>query len=320
MLADAPIVNPRVHHLLLTWHDARKILEGFPLITSQRENPILSFIGGGNMARSLIGGLTARGTRPEQIVVADPVAAQLETLRARYGIRVAEDNADAARQADILVFAVKPQELHPAVIDLGPILASRRPLLISVAAGIRASDIQRWAGGVPVVRCMPNRPALHGCGMTGLYASWDVPEQGRKLAEEILSAVGATVWLEHESHMDIVTAISGTGPAYFFLLIEMLEQAGRLGGLSPEISRTLAVETAYGSGRTAREASESAADLRQQVTSRGGTTEAALEHLEAHDVGAIFAGAIAAAARRSAQLADEFGSHDKARVDRPART
>lgn len=271
-------------------------------------NHTLSFIGGGNIARSLVGGLIARGMRPEQIVVADPAATQLDALKAQYGVRVARDNADAARSADVLVFAVKPQELRSVVGDLTSILSSRRPLLISVAAGIRASDIQRWSGDVPVVRCMPNRPALQGCGITGLYATADVPDQGRKLAEEILSAVGATVWLERESHMDTVTAVSGSGPAYFFLLIEMLEQAGLSSGLSPEISRKLALETAYGSGLMAREASESAATLRQQVTSKGGTTEAALNHLEAHDVRAIFAAAIASAARRSAELADEFGS------------
>lgn len=271
-------------------------------------NHTLSLIGGGNMARSLIGGLTARGIKPERIVVADPVAAQLHALQAQYGVRIARENADAAAEADVLIFAVKPQDLRSVVCNLSSVLASRRPLLISIAAGIRTSDIQRWSGGLPVVRCMPNRPALQGCGMTGLYANADVPEQGRRLAQEILSAVGATVWLERESHMDAVTAISGTGPAYFFLLIEMLEQAGLSAGLSPEVSRKLAVETAYGSGLMAREASESAATLRQQVTSKGGTTEAAFEQLEGRDVRAIFAAAVAAAARRSAQLADEFGS------------
>jgi pyrroline-5-carboxylate reductase len=271
-------------------------------------NETLCFIGGGNMARSLIGGSIAHGFDPAQIVVSDPVLAQLESLQARYGVRIARDNESAVHSAEVVVLAVKPQELRSVVTDVrSALLAGKPPLLISVAAGIRAADIQRWAGGVPVVRCMPNRPALHGCGITGLYATADVLPAGRELTERLLSAVGVSLWVEREEQMDAVTAISGSGPAYFFLLIEMLEQAGISLGLSPEISRKLAVETAYGAGAMAREASESPAELRQQVTSKGGTTEAALGHLESHDVHAIFAAAVAAAARRSAQLAEEFG-------------
>jgi len=268
----------------------------------------LSFIGGGNMARSLIGGLIVRGWEATQIVVADPAASQLELLKNQYGVRIAKDNAEAARAADILVLAVKPQEMRTVTRQLSSALQVKSPLIISVAAGIRASDIQRWAPGIPVVRCMPNRPALQGCGMTGLYATSDVDADSRRAAEQILGAVGATIWLDQESHMDAVTALSGSGPAYFFLLIEMMEQAGVQLGLSPEISRKLATETAYGSGLMAREAAESAATLRQQVTSKGGTTEAALKHLESHDVRTLFTDALAAAAERSAQLAAEFGS------------
>ncbi len=269
----------------------------------------LSFIGGGNMARSLIGGLIARGWEANQIVVADPAPSQLELLKSQYGVRTARDNSDAAQAADILVLAVKPQEMRTVTQQISAMLKSNSPLIISVAAGIRASDIQRWAAGLPVVRCMPNRPALQGCGMTGLFATPDVDANGRRVAEQILGAVGATLWLEEESHMDAVTAISGSGPAYFFLLIEMMEQAGVQLGLSAEISRKLATETAYGSGLMAREASESPATLRQQVTSKGGTTEAALKHLESHDVRKLFVEALTAAAERSAQLAAEFGNH-----------
>lgn len=265
----------------------------------------LSFIGGGNIARSLISGLIERGMTPDQITVADPIASQLEALKQHYGVLVANDNVSAARAADVVVLAVKPQELRNVVTGIRPSLSDRRPLLISVAAGIRASDIQSW-GGVPVVRCMPNRPALQGCGMTGLFATADVSGERRTLAEKILGAVGATLWLEREADMDTVTAISGSGPAYFFLLIEILEQTGISLGLPADVSRKLAVETAYGSGSMARDADVPAATLREQVTSKGGTTQAALEHLEAHGVRAIFADAIAAAARRSAQLADEL--------------
>jgi pyrroline-5-carboxylate reductase len=266
-----------------------------------------SFIGGGNMACSLIGGLIARGASPERITVADPMQGQLSALRDRYDVRTVDSNLAAAHTADVVMLAVKPQELRKVVLEIQESVARRWPLLISIAAGMRTSDIQRWSGGVPVVRCMPNRPALHGCGITALFATADVSGEARKLAEEVLSAVGATLWLEREADLDTVTAISGSGPAYFFLLIEMLEQAGIALGLSAEVSRKLAVETAYGSGCMARDAHEPAATLRQQVTSKGGTTEAALRHLEAHNVRAIFADAIAAAARRSAQLADELG-------------
>ncbi|MFO7304765.1 MAG: pyrroline-5-carboxylate reductase [Gammaproteobacteria bacterium] len=266
----------------------------------------IAFIGGGNMARSLIGGLIARGRPAADVIVSDPVPQQLETLRAAYGVRTAASNLEAASNAGVVVLAVKPQDLRAVVVELSATLRSTRPLLLSVAAGILASDIERWAG-VPVVRCMPNRPALQGCGMTGLFATPGVPTEHRRLAAEILGAVGETIWLTDERQMDAVTALSGSGPAYFFLLIEMMEDAGVAMGLPRDISRKLAIETAYGSGRMAREASEPPATLREQVTSKGGTTEAALRHLESNGIRSIFAGALAAAAKRSAELARELG-------------
>lgn len=268
----------------------------------------MSFIGGGNMARSLIGGLIARGADPTSIVVADPSAEQRNILRTRYRVAVTDDNGAAARDSKLTVLAVKPQEMRNVVVGIA---ASMPPdaLVVSVAAGIRASDIQRWTQGRPVVRCMPNRPALQGCGMTALYATQDASSQARERAEQIMSAVGATLWVEEEAQLDAVTAVSGSGPAYFFLLIEILELTGVKLGLSESVAHRLAVETAYGAGLMAREANESAATLREQVTSKGGTTAAALEHLEAHNVRAIFADAIAAAAARSAELAKQFGHH-----------
>lgn len=266
----------------------------------------ISFIGGGNMARSLIGGLIARGRKASDIIVSDPAKSQLDSLEAAYGVRTTSDNAVAARAADVLILAVKPQELRSVVCGLREAL---RPdtLLVSVAAGIRARDIERWSGGAAVVRCMPNRPALQGCGVSGLFATSKVSAENRATAEAILKAVGPTLWLDDEAQMDAVTAVSGSGPAYFFLLIEMMEEAGVRLGLPRETSRKLAIETAYGSGVMAREATEPPATLREQVTSKGGTTEAALNHLTAKDVRSIFVDALAAAARRSAELADEFG-------------
>ncbi|HEX7013608.1 MAG TPA: pyrroline-5-carboxylate reductase [Steroidobacteraceae bacterium] len=271
----------------------------------------LAFIGGGNMASSLIGGLLARGQDREHVLVADPQVARLESLKARYGVRVTQDNAAALAEAQIVVLAVKPQDLSSAVAGVRSVLERTKPLIISVAAGIRATDIQRWAGGHPVVRCMPNRAALNGCGITGLYATPDVTQPQRELAERVLGAVGVTLWVEHERDMDIVTALSGSGPAYFFLLIEMLEDAGVKLGLPPAVSRRLAVETAFGSGVMAHEAPESPATLRELVTSKGGTTEAALKVLEAHGIRDAFSEAIAAAARRSAELAEQFGAEPR---------
>jgi pyrroline-5-carboxylate reductase len=265
----------------------------------------ISFIGGGNMARSLIGGLIARGHAATCIVVADPAASQLDLLKATYGVHTAASNAEAAQRGDVVILAVKPQELHNVARDIAD--AVRDKLLISVAAGIRASDIERWTGGASVVRCMPNRPALQGCGMTGLFAPAKVSAEHRKIAEDILGAVGATLWLTEEHQMDAVTAMSGSGPAYFFLLVEMMEDAGLTLGLPRDVARKLAVETAYGSGLMARQGPEPPAILRQQVTSKGGTTEAALKHLEAHHVRKLFQEAIAAACERSAQLASELG-------------
>ncbi len=267
----------------------------------------LAFIGGGNMARSLIGGLLARGAQASRIVVSDPAEEQLALLRDAYQVRTTHDNNTAVTGAEVVVLAVKPQQMRPVTSGLAAALSSR-VLLISVAAGIPATSIRQWANGVQVVRCMPNRPALQGCGMTALYATGDVSVPARELAEQVLSAVGATLWVDREGDMDAVTAVSGSGPAYFFLLIEMLEQAGIALGLSATISRKLAVETAYGSGCMAHAATESPATLRQQVTSKGGTTEAALRHLESREVRAIFTEAVSAAARRSAELAAEFGA------------
>lgn len=261
------------------------------------------------MARALIGGLIARGLPASQVTVADPIAAQRDSLAAQLNVRVTADNADAARESQVLILAVKPQEMRNVALSVGDAVARSKPLVISVAAGIRATDLQRWLGGVPVVRCMPNRPALNGCGVSGLFASAQVPASQRQLAEQILSAVGPALWVEKEEDIDTVTAVSGSGPAYFFLLIEMLEAAGIELGLKPDVARRLAIETAYGAGAMARDLGESPATLREQVTSKGGTTEAALKVMEAGNVRAIFKAAITAAARRSAEMAEQFG-HD----------
>ena len=269
----------------------------------------LAFIGGGNMASALIGGLVKRGLPAAHIVVADPSADQIARLVGRYGIQAARDNGSAAEGAEAVILAVKPQQMRGVALALAPRLTTH-PLVVSVAAGIPHAALARWVGPqVPVVRTMPNRPALNGFGATGLYAPEAVGAANRALAESIMGAVSATVWVEHESQMDTVTALSGSGPAYFFLFMEALEAAAHERGLPLEIAHQLTLETAFGAAQMARQSADSLAALREQVTSQGGTTAAALDVLDAAGLRAIVAHAVAAADRRSAELAAEFGAH-----------
>jgi pyrroline-5-carboxylate reductase len=269
----------------------------------------LAFIGGGNMAAALISGLTQRGLPGDRFIVADPSTAQLQRLQQDYGINTATDNAAAVQGAEVVVLAVKPQQMRSVAQGLAPHLAAMHPLVISVAAGIPHAALARWFGAkIPVVRTMPNRPALNGFGATGLYAPAAVGAAHRALAESIMAAVSATVWVEHESQMDTVTALSGSGPAYFFLFMEALEAAAHERGLPREIAHRLTLETAFGAAQMARQSLDSLSTLREQVTSKGGTTAAALEVLDAAGLRAIVAHAVAAADRRSAELAAEFGA------------
>jgi len=268
----------------------------------------LAFIGGGNMAAALIGGLIKRGVPGERLAVADPNSDQLHRLVRDFRIEAAADNVGAVQGAEVVIFAVKPQLMRGAALGVAPHMDAGRPLIISVAAGIPHAAIARWLGPrIPVIRTMPNRPALYGCGATGLFAPAAVGAPHRALAESIMAAVGATVWVQHESQMDTVTALSGSGPAYFFLFMEALEAAAHERGLPTDVAHRLTLETAFGAAQMARESPDSLAVLREQVTSKGGTTAAALEVLNAAGLHAIVAHAVAAADRRSAELAAEFG-------------
>ena len=269
----------------------------------------LAFIGGGNMAAALISGLTKQGLEGRRIVVADPSGEQLERLVREYGVTAAADNLGAATDAEVVILAVKPQQMRAVAAQLAPGLAQSKPLVVSIAAGIPHAALARWFGShVPVVRTMPNRPAFNGFGATGLYAPASVGAAHRALAEAIMAAVSATVWVEHESQMDTVTALSGSGPAYFFLFMEALEAAAHERGLPNDIAHKLTIETAFGAAQMARQSSESLSTLREQVTSKGGTTAAALAVLDAAGLRAIVAHAVAAADRRSAELAAEYGT------------
>lgn len=269
----------------------------------------ITFIGGGNMARSLIGGLLADGADPAGIRVADPDPAQREGLAALGPVRVFADNLEAAAGAAVLVFAVKPQVLHDVARALAGVVARAHPLVVSIAAGIRSADLDRWlGGGAAVVRAMPNTPALVRSGATALYANPAVDAAGRDRAESILRAVGITLWLEDEALMDAVTALSGSGPAYFFLVMEALEAAATSLGLAPATARMLTLETAIGAARVALESDEDVAGLRRRVTSPGGTTEAAVAVLEQAGLREQFRRALIAARDRSRALAEEFGA------------
>jgi len=269
----------------------------------------LSFIGGGNMAAALIAGLVKRGMPAERITVADPSAERRRRLAAEYGVQALADNAAAVRDAEVIVLAVKPQHMGAVAAGLAPSVAAQT-LILSVAAGISHRSLTRWFGAeAAVVRTMPNRPAFDGNGATGLYAPASVGPAARARAEAVMGAVGVTVWVDQETQMDTVTAVSGSGPAYFFLFIEALEAAGRTRGLPAEAAHRLALETAFGAAFMARSTAsvESLAQLRDQVTSKGGTTAAALAVFEASGLRAIVARAVAAADVRSAELAAQFG-------------
>jgi pyrroline-5-carboxylate reductase len=271
-------------------------------------NHTLSFIGGGNMAHSLIGGLIADGWPADRIHVADTDADQLAQLAERFSITTSRDNPAVVADADVVVLAVKPQVIRTVASEISAAVQARQPLIISIAAGIRSADLDRWLGGnTAVVRCMPNTPALVQSGATALIANARVSDEQRDLAESILRAVGLTLWLDDEQLMDAVTALSGSGPAYFFLIMEALQAAGVQLGLPEQTAQLLALQTAFGAAKMALESDEDAATLRRRVTSPGGTTERALQTLEAGGLRELIARALTAARDRSRELADQLG-------------
>jgi len=270
------------------------------------KNSVISFIGGGNMARSLIGGLISNGVNPTQIRVADVVPTPPAT--AHYPIQVFTDNVKAIRDAQVVVLAVKPQQMQNVAKQLRPHLIDPAPLFISIAAGIRLNDLSRWLGEtVPLVRVMPNTPALVQSGASALFANSQASELQRELAENILRAVGLTVWLKDEDLMDLVTALSGSGPAYFFLIMELLEKAAIDLGLPQEQATLLTIQTAFGAAKMALESTEDVSILRNRVTSKGGTTEQAIKTLHDGGIELLLKKTLIAARDRSIQLAEELG-------------
>ncbi len=270
----------------------------------------VGLIGGGNMARAIGGGLLRGGIRATDLMVAEPVAAQCERLRKElYGALVTEDNNQVAGAVEILLFAVKPQILKPVCQGVAESVQRQRPLIMSIAAGPKIDDIDAWlGGGLSVVRVMPNQPALIDQGISALFANERTSAERRSQAERIMTAVGHAVWLDSESKMDAVTAVSGTGPSYFYLLIDIMIESAMKFGIDAATARTLAVETARGATALAAAETESMATLIDRVRSPGGTTTAAFEYLEQKDARGIFANAIDAAEKRAAELAKEAGN------------
>ncbi|AKM29882.1 pyrroline-5-carboxylate reductase [Pandoraea faecigallinarum] len=266
----------------------------------------IAFIGGGNMANALIGGLVKRGTAPRDILAIDVNESTREGLVTQHNIETASAPNDRLRDYDTLVLAVKPQVLKDVAQALQPHLNGQ--LVISIAAGIRASDLARWLGGHnQIVRCMPNTPALIGKGITGLIALSGVDSDQRKRAENILSAAGEIIWVDKESQLDAVTAISGSGPAYVFYFIEALEQAAQELGFSPAQGRQLAIATFMGASQLAANSPEPASVLRDRVTSKGGTTFAAISQFEKDAVKDAIVRGVKAANHRAKELGDELG-------------
>jgi pyrroline-5-carboxylate reductase len=270
----------------------------------------LTFIGAGNMANSLVGGLIADGWDPARIRVADPDPGQRERMAARHQVATTPDNQAAVSGADVVVMAVKPQVMAAVTQGIAAGITQQQPLVITIAAGIRQSTLRDWLGAdTAIVRAMPNTPALVQSGATALYANTAVSDGQRSLAESILRAVGLVIWVEDESLMDAVTALSGSGPAYFFLFIEALQAAGEKLGLPAETARLLALQTAFGAARMALESPDDAATLRHHVTSPGGTTERAIGILQDGGLAELIGRAVQGAAERSRELAEEFGKH-----------
>jgi pyrroline-5-carboxylate reductase len=269
------------------------------------KNSKITFIGGGNMASSLIGGLLETGVTAITVVDSNP-----KPLAAKFPIQCYTNHAEALVDADVVVLAVKPHIMPEIAKSISTTLSKPLPLFISIAAGIRLNDLSRWLGvDLALVRAMPNTPAVVQSGASALFAGKYVNQAQKELAENILRAVGLTIWLEDEEQMDAVTALSGSGPAYFFLIMEAIENAGIKLGLSKDIARLLTLQTAFGAAKMALESQDDAATLRARVTSKGGTTEQAINTLQAGNLQSLFDQALKAAQQRAVNLATQFGEH-----------
>lgn len=269
-----------------------------------QKNKTIGFIGAGNMASALIGGMIDKIAQPDHIVVFDPDTEKTTGLRDEFSIRIAADNGGLLRDSDVVVLAVKPQIMRDVLTPLESVLPEPAPLVVSVAAGIRIASIEKWLGRrLGVVRVMPNTPSLVGCGAAGLYANDLVSAEQRNAAEALMGSVGVTAWVNDEIQLDTVTGISGSGPAYFMLFMEAMVEAAVARGLAPDTARALVVQTCRGAAELAAHSDQSLEQLRINVTSPGGTTERALETMKSERIDDIIRQAVNAAADRADELA-----------------
>ncbi len=266
----------------------------------------ITFIGAGNMAKSLAGGMIAKGMDPINITLSDINESSLQEARSQLQVNTTRDNQLACQKADIVVLAVKPQVMAEVVQPLEPLFQQKQPLIISIAAGITLAQLEQWTGGqLPIVRCMPNTPALVQSGATGLYANQQVSEPQKEQARNVLGAVGLALWLDNEDQIDAVTALSGSGPAYFFYIMEAMIAAGTALGLPEATAKQLTLQTALGSAQMAITSDVDAQELRRRVTSPGGTTEQAISILEQQGCKTLFLQALQGAYERSKELAKQ---------------
>lgn len=272
--------------------------------------PHIVFIGAGNMAGSIIGGLVANGYPATQITASAPSQEHLDALSSQYSVATTKDNHQAVESADVVVLAVKPQILEAVCTDLKASLKDKAPLIISIAAGVETAHIEQWLGKpLPIVRCMPNTPALVSQGASGLYANEQVSDDQRALADEIFLSIGIVEWVQDEDQMHGITALSGSGPAYFFLMMEALEDAAVKAGIPRENARKLGIQTVLGAAEMAKQSDLEPAQLKRNVMSPGGTTERAIESFEKGGIRTLFEDAVDAAAHRSRELAELLGKN-----------
>jgi pyrroline-5-carboxylate reductase len=271
-------------------------------------SPTISFIGAGNMARAIIGGMLDSGFKAANIWVSAPDDNHLQSIRKQFGVSVTTDNRYCAQQADMVVLAVKPQVMADVCSDIAPVVQNTRPLMVSIAAGLEASTLDEWlGGGLPLVRVMPNTPSLVGKGAAGLYANDQVKDKQKAMVESVFNSIGSALWVDDESLLHAVTALSGSGPAYFFLMLEALEEAATEAGIASETARALAIQTMAGAAEMAGRSEHDPGQLKRNVMSPGGTTEQAIRTFEEGGLRDLVKKAYSAAYKRSGEMAKELG-------------
>lgn len=272
-------------------------------------SPTISFIGAGNMASAIIGGMLDSGFKAANIWVSAPDDNHLQSIRKQFGVSVTTDNRYCAEQADMAVLAVKPQVMASVCSDIAPVVQNTRPLMVSIAAGLEASTLDEWlGGGLPLVRVMPNTPSLVGKGAAGLYANDQVKEKQKAMVESVFNSIGSALWVDDESLLHAVTALSGSGPAYFFLMLEALEEAATDAGIAGETARALAIQTMAGAAEMAGRSEHDPGQLKRNVMSPGGTTEQAIQTFEEGGLRDLVKKAYSAAYKRSGEMAKELAN------------